>query len=298
MRRLLPVSLALLAVACSKGSTPPTTVTVPPPLPTPAITSFTASPTDIAVGGASTLTWTTTGAVASLSLSDGTNPPVDVTGTLTRLMSPTLSTTYTLTATNSGGSDSRQVSISVHAPGLRLQYTDPASATAKILVVKSALSTPTNLVLDVKVGAAPITAFGFAMSIPLVRVIPADPATNGPFAADPSQSPPGLKQGIINMGASPVTGAVMVGGAAMQKFISVGVARHTATLADGDDTWAAGSTLFSVALKMVGTPGTGDVFIGSAVAADPTFRAAALHKDGTEAVGKSDIALGDFTITL
>ena len=298
IRRLLLVSLSLLGTACSKGSTPPSTVKVLPPLPKPAIASFIASPTDIPAGGASTLTWQTTGTVTSLSLSDGVNSPVDVTGTTTRLMSPTVSTTYTVTAMNSGGSDSRSVTVSLHAPGLRLQYTDPTSPTAKVVVVKSALSTPTNLVLDVKVGAAPITAFGFAMSIPLARTIPTDPATHGPFAADPSQSPPGLKQGIINPGSSPITGAVTVGGAAMQKFISVGVAKHKATVSDGDDTWAAGSTLFSIALKMVGTPATGEVFIGSAVATDPTFRAAALHKDGTEAVSKADVALGDFTITL
>jgi hypothetical protein len=84
----------------------------------------------------------------------------------------------------------------------------------------------------------------------------------------------------------------------MPRFFSVGVAKHKSGLADGDDTWLAGQTLFSIALKMVGTPVAGDVFIGNTVARDPTFRAAALRKDGTEAVSKADIALGDFIISL
>jgi hypothetical protein len=102
--------------------------------------------------------------------------------------------------------------------------------------------------------------------------------------------------GVIHFAAT--TAAVVVGGPAMPRFLSVGVAKHKSALADGDDTWPAGATLFSIALKMVGSPAVGDVFIGNTVARDPTFRAAALRKDGTEAVSKADIALGDFIISL
>jgi hypothetical protein len=259
---------------------------------------FSASPNDVPAGGASTLTWTVTGTVTKLTLSDGSsNPAVDVTNTTQASVTPAAVTTYTLTATNSGGSDSKQVTVSVHNPSLRLQYTDPVSTTAKILVVKNAASTTNRLVIDVKVGAAAVTAFGFAMNIPLARTIPANPATSGPFSADGALTPPGIMPvGVIHFAAT--TAAVVVGGPAMPRFLSVGVAKHKSALADGDDIWPAGATLFSIALKMVGSPAVGDVFVGNTVARDPTFRAAALHKDGTEAVSKADIALGDFIISL
>ncbi len=290
----------LTATGLGGNATADLVVTVTAALPKPVITAFTASPSDVPAGTTSTLTWTVTGTVTQLSLSAGAgSTPLDVTGTTSKTVGPDTVTTYTLTATNSSGSDSKAVTVSVHSPSLRLQYTDPTRITAKILVVRNAASTTNRLVLDVKVGALPVTAFGFAMNIPLARSIPADPSTSGPFVGDSSLTPPGLiATGVIHVGASPATGALVVGGAAMPTFLSVGVARHKATAGEGDDTWAAGATLFSIALKMVGSPATGDVFIGSTVAADPTFKAAALRRDGTEAVSKADIALGDFIISL
>ena len=289
----------LTATGAGGSATADAKVTVTAAVAAPMITVFAASPTDVPTGSAATLTWTVTGTVTRLTLSDGSSSPaVDVTGTAQKSVTPNTVTTYTLTAANSGGSDSKQATVSVHSPSLRLQYTDPTSTTAKILVVKNAASTINRLVLDVKVGALPVTAFGFAMNVPLARTIPADPATNGPFSVDGSLTPPGIMPGIIQFGSSPATGAVVVGGPAMPRFLSVGVAKHKLALADPDDTWQAGATLFSIALKMVGAPIPGDVFIGNAVASDPTFKAAALRKDGTEAVGKADIALGNFTISL
>jgi len=290
----------LTATGVGGSATAEVTVTVTAAVPKPVITAFTASPSDVPGGTPSTLTWTVAGMVTRLILGDGSSAaPLDVTGTTSKLVLPDAVRTYTLTAANSSGADSKQATVSVHSPSLRLQYTDPTSTIAKILVVKNAASTTSRLVLDVKVGALPVTAFGFAMNIPLTRTIPANPSTNGPFAADPSLTPPGLiANGAIYIGASPATGALLVGGAAMPTFLSVGVARHKASAADGDATWAANATLFSIALVMVGSPATGNVFAGSTVASDPTFRAAALRKDGTEAVGKADIALGDFIISL
>ena len=292
----------LTATGPGGNATADVTVTVTAAVPKPVITAFSASPSDVPTGTASTLTWKVTGTVTKLTLSDGSAAaPLDVTGTTSKSVTPDAVTTYTLTAANSGGADSKPVTVSVHSPSLRLLYTDPTSTTAKILVVKNAASTTNRLVLDVKVGAAPVTAFGFAMNIPLARAIPADPSTQGPFAVDATApaNPPGLiANGAIHIGPSPATGAVIVGGPAMPRFISVGVAKHKVSAGDGNDTWAAGATLFSIALKMVGSPATGNVFVGSTVAIDSTFRAAALRKDGTEAVSKADIALGDFIISL
>ena len=292
----------LKATSPGGDATATVTVTVLGAIAKPVITSFTASPDDVPSGTSSTLAWTVTGTVTKLMLGDGVHPDIDVTGLSQKDVVPDAPTTYTLTATNGGGSASLSKLVNVHNPSLRLQYSDPSSSTAKILVVKNSASTNNNLILDVKTVSAAVTAFGIAMNIPLAITILGNPAVNGPFAPDTgaTTSAPGIitTGGVINIGSSPATGAIMVGGAAMPKFISVGVAKHKATLADGDTTWPADTNLFSISLKMVGSPATGNVFIGSTVATDPGFRAAALRKDGSEAVGKSDFALGDFIISL
>lgn len=87
-----------------------TTVTVQPPLPT--INTFTANPVAIASGASSTLSWSVTGA-SSVNISPGVGA---VTGT-SRAVSPTTTTTYILTAVNSGGSVTRQVQVAVSGSG-------------------------------------------------------------------------------------------------------------------------------------------------------------------------------------
>jgi hypothetical protein len=81
-------------------------VSVPPPLPV--IASFVASPTTITSGQSSTLSWNVTGAT-SLSLNQGIGV---VTGT-SRSVSPAATTTYTLTATNAGGSTTKMTTVNV-----------------------------------------------------------------------------------------------------------------------------------------------------------------------------------------
>ncbi len=83
------------------------------PTPTfPVINSFTASPASITSGQSSTLSWSVTGAT-TLSLNQGIGT---VTGT-SRSVSPTIPTTYTLTATNSSGSVTSTATVNVTAPG-------------------------------------------------------------------------------------------------------------------------------------------------------------------------------------
>lgn len=86
------------------------TITVNPPAPT--IATFSTSATTIISGQSATLSWSTTNAT-SLRLDPGN---IDVSGTTTRVVSPTASTTYTLTATNMTGSVNRTVAITVNPP--------------------------------------------------------------------------------------------------------------------------------------------------------------------------------------
>jgi hypothetical protein len=79
----------------------------------PVITSFTASPTEIARGGSSTLKWKTSGA-SSISLEPGFGT-VDASGTLQ--VSPTETTSYTLTTINAGNTVKATATVSVPSSG-------------------------------------------------------------------------------------------------------------------------------------------------------------------------------------
>lgn len=77
----------------------------------PPISSFSGTPTTIAPGASTLLGWSVTGAT-SLSISPGIGT---VTGT-SLLVSPAQTTTYTLTATNAGGSTTAETTVIVQVP--------------------------------------------------------------------------------------------------------------------------------------------------------------------------------------
>jgi chitodextrinase len=88
----------------------PKTFNIAPPATAPVITAFTATPSGITSGQSSTLAWTVTGTpTPSLSLNQGIGT---VTGS-SRSVSPTVTTTYILTATNSAGSVTQSVTVTV-----------------------------------------------------------------------------------------------------------------------------------------------------------------------------------------
>ena len=75
----------------------------------PIISSFTANDTTVTTGSAVTLSWVTDGA-ATLTLNPGS---INVTGTTSRVVNPTVDTTYTLTATNPSGTTQQSILIQV-----------------------------------------------------------------------------------------------------------------------------------------------------------------------------------------
>ncbi len=95
--------------AAGTGTTSTVTITVQSP---PSITAFTASPATITQGSGSTLAWTVSGAT-SLSLDNGIG---DVSGSSSHPVTPAATTTYTLTATNGFGSDTRTATVTVVPP--------------------------------------------------------------------------------------------------------------------------------------------------------------------------------------
>ncbi len=117
----LAVSIALFAEGCKKKvpapPPPPPPVNTPaPPPPAPAapvVGQFTAEPSTIQRGQSSTLRWEVTGNVTSVSINNGIGT---VRSTGNQQVSPTASTTYTLTATGPGGSITGSATVTVVAP--------------------------------------------------------------------------------------------------------------------------------------------------------------------------------------
>jgi len=100
----------MLLGACHKKQAPPP----PPPPPPPAAptASLTAAPDTIDKGQSSTLTWQTTNAT-DVSIDQGVGT-VDPNGS--KQVSPTDSTTYTLTAKGAGGNQTATARVTVNAP--------------------------------------------------------------------------------------------------------------------------------------------------------------------------------------
>jgi hypothetical protein len=84
----------------------------------PVIGSFAAAPASISNGQSSTLSWTVTGAT-SLTLNPGN---INVTGTTSRLVSPSATTAYTLSATGAGGTSVAHASVEVTTSGTLPHY--------------------------------------------------------------------------------------------------------------------------------------------------------------------------------
>lgn len=116
----LAVTLAVFAASCKKKvpppppPPPPVAPQPPPPAPAaPAIEQFSAEPGSIQRGQSSTLRWQVNGQTTSITINQGVGA-VQATGN-TRV-SPTDSTTYTLTATGPGGTTTGSATVSVTAP--------------------------------------------------------------------------------------------------------------------------------------------------------------------------------------
>lgn len=105
----------LTATNAGGSATKTVAVTVVPLPPPPSIAVFGATPATIIAGGSTNLTWSTTGADRlEIAASAGTSPGV-VTGT-SLAVAPAASTTYTLRATNAGGSVTRTAVVTVMPP--------------------------------------------------------------------------------------------------------------------------------------------------------------------------------------
>ncbi len=121
----------VLSAANSSGTTTASATVTVVPTTVPLISSFTATPSTIVLGQASTLAWSVTGA-ASLSIS-GLGV---VTGSSISVM-PSLSKTYVLTATNAVGSSMASAPITVSGTGPAITAFEPDSGPVGTMVLIS-----------------------------------------------------------------------------------------------------------------------------------------------------------------
>jgi hypothetical protein len=143
----------------------------------PAIDSFTASPPNVSQGQSSTLTWTVTGA-ASLTIS----PAVGIfTGTGFRV-TPAVSTTYTLTATNLFGSQAATATVTVgNLPVITSFTASPASLTGgQSSTLSWAVTGATSLAISPGVGVVTGTSVKVTPAVTTTYTLT---ATNGSGSA-------------------------------------------------------------------------------------------------------------------
>jgi hypothetical protein len=213
-----------------------------PKTPKPSIGSFTATPATVLQGGSATLSWTVTGAT-SLGIDNGVG---GVSGTSVSV-SPTATATYTLTATNSAGSTTAFATVNV----LRLQYSAPAAGGA-VRLVQNAAFTGTHAVLDLVVGATPLTAFGVALNLPVAT---SRATLNG---LDVSAS------ALVPTSASETAAkAVLPSAGPLAGVFVLGVAHHKSGPTDLDQTLAAGALLARFSFDLSASATAGTVFDGS-----------------------------------
>mgnify|MGYP001827140895 CR=1 FL=1 len=118
----------------------------------PEITEFVAVPDSIALGGNTTLSWSIDNQVDSLTLEPGIG---DVTGQSGVILSPTQTTTYTLTAHNDAGAASAQVAVTVRQPPIINSFTAEPSMVMygdELLLSWSISNTVDSLTLEPGVG--------------------------------------------------------------------------------------------------------------------------------------------------
>ena len=131
---ILVLLLLMLAAGCKKKVVAPPPPPPPPPPPAAAPTaSFSANPTAIEKGQSSTLSWTTTNAT-NVSIDQGIG---DVSTSGSRSVSPSVSTTYTLTAKGPGGTKEETARVTVTSPPPPPPPPPPVSKTLEELFSES-----------------------------------------------------------------------------------------------------------------------------------------------------------------
>ncbi len=236
------VSVALSSGAASDRAT----VTILPP---PAIATFTAAPASVAPGQSATLAWSAAGATA-VSIDQGVGA-VGAAGTIA--VSPSSTTTYTLTATNASGSVTSKTTVTVSPidPPVISSFSAAPTAIARGQASTLAWEVTGATSVAINQGVGQVAASGSAGVSPLATTIYTLTAVNSSGTVTATASVSVLqKPTIFAFAASPLT--INPGGSSMLSWQEEGAATlsvdHGAIVASG-----ASSTTVSPATTTVYT---------------------------------------------
>jgi hypothetical protein len=217
----------LTAVNNSGSVIASTNVVVNPALGPPAIASFTSNPGSITAGHSSILQWDVTGATA-VSIDQGIG---EMLSSGTKLVSPTITTTYTLTATNSSGSVMASATVAVTQPNalpviLRFSIYPTSIAPGGSSTLQWQVSGATSVSIDPGIGAMPpagtqqvspattqtytLTATNSSGSVTAPVTLSVIPETGQPFISYFSASPAVIPLGDSTTLQWEVTGATSI----------------------------------------------------------------------------------------
>lgn len=140
-----------------------------PPTARPIISFFAASPSIVAPGQATILSWNVSGAT-SVSIDNGVG---DVSGVTSKSVVPTQTTTYRLTASNAGGATTAMATATVNAPA---SDTQPPSAPAT-LWASAAAATRVNLQWTASTDNVGVTGYQILRNGSVLTVVPGSATT-------------------------------------------------------------------------------------------------------------------------
>jgi hypothetical protein len=158
-RTVSPATTTIYTLTASNEAGSSTATVQVTEITTPVISYFTADPTSIATGDSSTLSWSVSGA-DEVTIDHGIGS-VGLTGT--RTVSPTTTTTYTLTASNEAGDSTATVQVTMTLPVIEYFTADPpyscycgAPDKTTVTLIWS-VSGATSVTIDHGIGSVPPT---------------------------------------------------------------------------------------------------------------------------------------------
>jgi hypothetical protein len=134
-----------------------------------------------------------------------------------------------------------------------LDYADPPSGGALLLVKNTGASTPTSVALDLIVGAQPLTGYSAGFNLPLAAGLATFSSFRSGTALDPG-SAPAAAQGMVPT-AGPLAGVLVAG--VSQKAAGTGAVPDDTKLEPG-------AVLFSLQFDLIDGAAPGPVFDGTA----------------------------------
>jgi len=248
----------------------------------PTISSFSASSAMVPAGGTTTLAWATQN-TDRLMLYPSNQ---DVTSLSSLRVSVSVTTTFTLKASNANGEATASTMVAI-APGMQLVYTDPPAG-GKIRLVKDAERSTANALALKLVANANLTGYFVGFNVPVASgkvQFASSSISAATDALNPGTAPQALGAKIPTSG--PLANVLITG--LSQKAAGAGAAANNSHISSGQ-------VFYTIYLRPADGATPGVVFNGTALGRQ--FRAALRDRLGNETASQSDFAIGTLAVQL